>query len=133
MNPLTFLAEVSSELSKYIPNLEQAYIILVVVVPVMIGFLLLIAFMMLISIVGVSDRLNEIRRLLEDIFSDKLNALDEADRQREESERLARLAAIEERRKSVKPMTKNHKIIIGILAISIPILLIILIAVSVAF
>jgi len=133
MNPLTFLAEVPSELSQYIPNLEQAYIILVVVVPVMIGFLLLIAFMMLISIVGVSDRLNEIRRLLEDIFSDKLNTLDEVDRQREESERLARLAAIEERRKSVKPMTKNHKIIIGILAISIPILLIILIAVSVAF
>ncbi len=133
MNPLTFLAEVPSELSQYIPNLEQAYIILVVVVPVMIGFLLLIAFMMLISIVGVSDRLNEIRRLLEDIFSDKLNALDKVDRQREESERLARLAAIEERRKSVKPMTKNHKIIIGILAISIPILLIILIAVSVAF
>jgi amino acid transporter len=133
MNPLTFLAEVPSELSQYIPNLEQAYIILVVVVPVMIGFLLLIAFMMLISIVGVSDRLNEIRSLLEDIFSDKLNALDEVDRQREESERLARLAAIEERRKSVKPMTKNHKIIIGILAISIPILLIILIAVSVAF
>lgn len=80
-----------------------------------------------------SDRLNEIRHLLEDIFSDKLNALDEADRQREESERLARLAAIEERRKSVKPMTKNHKIIIGILAISIPILLVILVAVSVAF
>lgn len=53
MNPLTFLAEVPSELSQYIPNLEQAYIILVVVVPVMIGFLLLIAFMMLISFVGV--------------------------------------------------------------------------------
>lgn len=133
MNTLALFAEVPPELSQYIPNLEQAYIILVVVVPVMIGFLLLIAFMMLVGIIGAADRLNEIRRLLEDIFSEKLDALDEADRQRAESERLARLAAIEERRKSIKPMTRSHKIVIGALAISIPILLIVLIVVSTAF
>lgn len=133
MNRLTFLSQASQDIQQYVPDLQQAYIILVVVVPVMIGLLLLIAFMMLIGVVGLTDRINEVRRLLEDIFSEKLNAIDEADRLREESEITARLAAREERRKSVKPMTKNHRIIIGILAALIPILLVVLIIVSVIF
>lgn len=133
MNTLTFFAQAPGELSEYIPNLEQAYIILVIAIPVMIAFLLLIAFMLLVSTMGVSTRLDAILRMLSDVFSEKLNELESAKSEQEKQAQLAREAAVAELRKAVKPMSRGHRIAVAILAISIPVLLLVLLLVTITF
>lgn len=130
MSRLALFSAASSGLSEYIPNLEQAYIILVVVVPIMIAQLLLIVFMMLVSIWGVSQRIKEVRDLLEFIFSDKLKTLDDDSVLSEEMQIKTERSASDELDKVKKPAPKARKVLFGVLAALIPILLAILILVS---
>ena len=108
-------------------NAAEGYVWLTIAIPVMIALLVIMMFKMMVGIFSVSDHLGSIRRMLSDVFAERLDALDEADRIIIESEREARAVAREARIKVIKPMTKNQRILLTALIVSIPVLLIILI------
>lgn len=56
------------------------YGVLTVLVPLMIAILVILVIVMIIGIYSLLDRVKEVRFLLEDVFEDKLNALDDEER-----------------------------------------------------
>ena len=130
MNILMLVSQITSQDTDLAMQLGQSYIFLTVAIPIMIAILCITTFLMMFGIWGLSDRLDVIRRLLEDVFEEKLNAIDKADQERASSEKAAREATRLERLKSMKPPTKKHRIVMGILAGSIPVLLIILLTLT---
>lgn len=130
MNILMSFAYSASSKNELYSDLATSYGFLALAIPIMIAFMLIMMFMMIVGILGVSDRLNEIRHLLENVFEEKLEAVDERNRILKESEKAAKLAAREERQKSIKPPSRSHRITMNILLASIPVLLIILIVLS---
>lgn len=130
MNILTFVSQISSQDTDLAMQLGQSYVFLTIAIPIMIAILCITTFLMMFGIWGLSDRLDVIRRLLEDVFEEKLNAIDQADRERAASEKAARETARIERLKSLKPPTKTHRIVVSVLAGSIPVLLIVLLVLT---
>ena len=130
MNKIEFFAK-SLDQAEAALALGGAYTILVIATPIMIALLLLIVFLMTIGVYGVQDRLVEIRKLLEDIFSEKLDALDREEDKLQQEEKVARALARANKLSSLRPATKNRRMVLWILVGSIPVLLIALIVIVV--
>lgn len=64
------------------------YALLTIAVPIMIALILLLLFILTIGMIGTQERISEIGRILEDVFSDKLRAVD-AENDKAEMERRA--------------------------------------------
>lgn len=130
MNMLYTYAELSTNTPNMSSEFGAMYLFLTLAMPVVIALLLITTIMMAFSIIGVSDRLDAIRRILEDVFDEKLQAVDREDRALAESEKAARLAAREERLKSIVPTTKKHKTFIIVLSSVVAIYVLALLAVN---
>ena len=74
-------------------NAAEGYVWLTVAIPVMIALLVIMMFKMRVGIFSVSDHLGSIRRMLSEVFVERLDALDQADRIIIETEREARAVA----------------------------------------
>ena len=128
MHILNTFADMTWQEAETVQLAGEAYAWLVIAIPVMLAFMLIILFMINLAIFGMSGRLIEIKRLLEDVFEDKLDALDESDKSHKQEVRAAKMSAREERKMLREPMSKSRKITLGILVGSIPVLLVILVA-----
>lgn len=126
MNTLiSFGYSASSESELYL-DMAASYGFLTLAIPIMIALMLIMTFIIMIGTLNAADESKRVRRLLQDIFEEKLDEMDKADELRMESEKAAWLAAREERQRLRKPATRKRRIIMGTLAACIPILLIIL-------
>lgn len=106
------------------------YGVLTILVPLMIAILVILVIVMIIGIYSLLDRVKEVRFLLEDVFEDKLNALDEEERVFRASKK-AETERVRLEKSSVSPhSSKIFKVLLSVASVLFFIAMIILLYVN---